>query len=310
MTEPTGSWQVRGLQLAYHAWGSPASPTVLCLHGFLDHGRSFEDMAASMSDRFHVVAPDFRGHGHSDWIGAGGYYHFPDYFGDIAALVEHLAVERVSIIGHSMGGSVTTGVAVILRDRVQGIIMLEGLGPPAEDMAVAPQRLRRWNDALRKPGCTGDVAERRAKRRPMPDLDAAVERLLMANPRLPKDRARRMAASFTEAADGGGVVWRYDPLHRTPAARPFGIDEVRHMWAAIEAPVLSLYGEHTPWSLPDIGARHVQLPQARCGIVAGAGHNLHHDRPEVIAAAAKAWLTGDRDGRLPAGIREVGPGLD
>jgi len=306
---PTGYADVRGLRIAYHTWGDPKQPAVLCLHGFLDHGRSYEDVAAPLSADYFVVAPDFRGHGHSDWIGAGGYYHFPDYFTDTYAVVEHLGLERVSIIGHSMGGSITTGVAVLLGDRVDAVMLLEGMGPPTEDLSVAPKRLRRWAQSLRNVDCKGDVAARRARRRVMADIGAAAHRLTMTNPRLPRPRAERMATTFTEPVEGG-VAWRYDPLHRTPSARPFGLEEVRHMWAAIEAPVLSLYGEHTPFSLLDIGERHQQLKSVRCAMVTAAGHNLHHDQPEVIAAAAQAWLTErGRAAPLTAGLVEVGVGL-
>src|SRR5260370_32799828 len=88
-------------------WGE-GDHVVVLIHGFLDHAwgwaRTVE--AGLQHPSLRVVAPDMRGHGDSDWIGAGGYYHFVDYLADLHALVEQLGGARLSLVGHSMGGSI------------------------------------------------------------------------------------------------------------------------------------------------------------------------------------------------------------
>lgn len=287
-------FSVRGLQLAYNEWGEKDRPLILYFHGFLDHGLSFAPIAEFVADSYYSVAIDFRGHGYSGWIGDGGYYHFMDYAADAWRLIEVLGPRDVHLVGHSMGGSVAVAIAALFGDRVKSIVLLEGMGPPSEDLSTAPDRLRRWVDALAEPHAVGDVATRRAARRSMKDLDEAVLRMRRINLRLSEERARALAAYGTEPAPDGGLVWRFDPLHRTPSARPFNIDEYRHHWSAITAPVLSLYGYSNEWWHEDLPARHGQIRDVQVGIVEDAGHNMHHDQPAVIASAVASWISGER----------------
>lgn len=302
LTPTTRTYEVRGLPLAYHVWGAEDAPTILCFHGFLDHGQSFAPVAELLQDDFRIIAVDFRGHGHSGWIGAGGYYHFHDYFTDVLTLVEHLGIERTSIIAHSMGGSVASGVASMAPDRFDGIIMLEGMGPPASSFDHTVMRLTDWWSATSERRLAGDVAHRRAARTKMANLDAAAERLRRINPLLPLDRALRFAASFSEPDDetGDQVVWRYDPLHRTPGPRGYYVDEVRQLWRAIKAPVLSLFGEMSRFP-NSVEERHAEIKDVRIASVPGVGHNIHHDRPDLVAAAARSWFV-DGERRLATGL--------
>lgn len=294
----THRYPVRGLSLAWHEWGPQEGPVVLCVHGFLDHGRSWAAVGEDLGGELRVVAPDIRGHGESDWVGPGGYYHFYDYFHDVRRLVSHLGDPSVLLVGHSMGGSVVTGVATLLGEKVRGMVLLEGMGPPFSDLSKTQERLRRWNQSLLHPDLEGGPAERASARKVMGSVADAAERLRRYNPRLPAPRARALAESFTEPAPTGGVVWRYDPLHRTPAAKPFVLQEASALWQAIQAPTVSLFGEKgfTPEGL---AARHALLTRVRVGTIAGAGHNLHHERPELVADVIRRLHRSGEPGLAP-----------
>jgi pimeloyl-ACP methyl ester carboxylesterase len=303
-----GSAFVRGLEIAYHVFGDRDRPTILALHGFLDHARSFEPIAEALSPRYSLVALDFRGFGESSWIGAGGYYHFVDYVEDATRVLELLpANPPIPILAHSMGGGVAVMLAATKPDRISTLVLLEGMGPPAETMDVAPYRLRRWLEELGEDAVKGSADERRRARRPMRALDDAVERLRRTNPRMTEERARALAEAGTERTDSG-LVWRFDPLHRTPSARPYHREEYQHFLRSLEIPVLSLYGSASEWALPDIGERHADLRQAKVGLVDGAGHNIHHDRPDVVAAVLERWLSNERR-EPPPGVVATSPDL-
>ena len=189
------------MRLAYHVFGPADGRPLLCVHGFLDHGQSFRFLAEQLPS-FRVVAPDVRGHGASDWVGPGGYYHFYDYYDDARALVDALGWSQFALLGHSMGGSIATGLAALEADRVEALIVLEGMGPSFADLSKSVDRLRGWSFVMRKAPHAEGPEGRRAARRVMADVDAAARRLRAVNPRLAADRARGLAETFTEPVEG------------------------------------------------------------------------------------------------------------
>jgi len=298
------TFSVRGLPLAYSVWGDQQKAAekgvLFCFHGFLDHGHSFATIARALTSELPVIAVDFRGFGHSGWLGDGGYYHFLDNVADAVLLHAALGSPPVHLLAHSMGGSVATAFASARPELVRSLILLEGMGPPREDLDLAPVRLRRWIESLADPVLAGPAMQRRAARKPMRDVSEAAERMIRTNPRLPRDRALELATYGSEDDPRGGVVWRFDPLHRTPGARPFNADEYAHHWREVKAPVLSLYGDASEWMLADLAERHALLASCVMGTVVNAGHNIHHDQPDVVADAVRAWVRGEQ--ALPAGI--------
>jgi len=85
--------------LEWEAPGPDGDHTVLVLHGFLDFACSFVPfIEAGLAERFHVLAPDLRGHGDSDRVGPGGFYHFSDYLADLHDLLHKKARKRLSIV--------------------------------------------------------------------------------------------------------------------------------------------------------------------------------------------------------------------
>ncbi|MBI2373288.1 MAG: alpha/beta hydrolase [Deltaproteobacteria bacterium] len=294
---------VRGLRIAVHELGELEAPPVLALHGFMDHGLSFRGVATALAGRLRLVAPDFRGHGRSDWVGPGCSYHFYDYYSDLLTVIDRMGLEDVSILGHSMGGSAACGLSALLEERVKAMVLLEGVGPPAEEADTAPDRLLRFALSLGRDWAQGDPESRRRGRRPMRSVEDAAERMRGLNPRLQRETALELAEDATEPAEGGRV-WRFDPLHRAPSSRPFRADEFTSFLRRSQARVLSLLGAESELVLPDLEERHAALRDVRIGRVRGAGHNLHHDHPNVVAEAMVSWFLGPSH-ELPEGIDEV-----
>ena len=97
-------------------------------------------MAEALRHDYHIIAPDLRGHGDSQWM-LGGSYNQLDYVYDIAQLVRQIADEPITIIGHSLGGAISLTYTGLYPERVRKLIAIEGLGPsPAMLAARLAQR--------------------------------------------------------------------------------------------------------------------------------------------------------------------------
>ena len=120
-----------GLRHNLLEWDGKGHTTLLCLHGFLDLSWGFAPIAPALAAAgYHVVAPDLRGHGDTEWVGAGGYYHFMDYLHDVADLVDAVAREELVLLGHSMGGSIAALFAGVFPGRTRRIVVMEGMRLP------------------------------------------------------------------------------------------------------------------------------------------------------------------------------------
>ncbi len=274
---------VRANGLAHHVveW-RPTHPsaTLLLAHGFLDLAWSWNPLAEHLAARgIRCVAWDWRGHGETEHIGSGGYYHFPDYVLDLDELSPQLADEPVHLLGHSMGGTVSTMYAGLRGARLRSLTLLEGIGPPPWPFERTPEKFEAWLDGMAKLGAKEE--------RPMASLDTAVARLRVQNPRLKDDFGHFLALKSTRATEAG-YVWRFDRRHRTTAPMPFRVELLAAFLRRISVPVLYVAGERG-FRVPDEAERLAQVPTPVTQVVLpGAGHMLHRDEP---AAIADAWLT-------------------
>jgi len=276
---------VRGLRYHVRRWrGDPARRMVL-LHGWMDVSASFQFLVDALRPDWDVHAPDWRGYGLSQWSGADSYW-FPDYMGDLDALLDQIQPDRpVNLVGHSLGGNVAGLYAGVRPGRVAKFVNLEGFGMPATKAEQAPRRYARWMDELR-------VAP---KLRPYPDYAALADRMQRNNARLTRERAEFLARHWgSEAADG--VVLRSDPAHKLVNANLYRVDEAFACWKQVTAPVLWVDAEDSE-TLKRIGlsaeehaARRGAFRDLRYVTVPDAGHMLHHDQPERVARLIEEFL--------------------
>ncbi|WP_159819262.1 alpha/beta fold hydrolase [Colwellia sp. 20A7] len=108
------------MNLHYVDWGNPSAPPLLLVHGGKDHCRSWDWVAEELSKDWHVIAPDLRGHGDSDWTPDGNYTQISFVY-DIAQLIHQMQLEPVTIVAHSMGGMVCSRYAGIYPDNVKSL---------------------------------------------------------------------------------------------------------------------------------------------------------------------------------------------
>ncbi len=279
---------VRGLRYNVRHWGEPDAPPVFFFHGWMDSSATFQFVVDALEREWHVIAPDWRGYGATQWLGTA--YQFADYYGDLDALLTHYSPDRPArLVGHSMGANIASIYASVRPQRVSQVALLDFLGLPEADPAEAPAQLRKWLDGV------ADGPARRA----YPDHDAFARRLMQANPRLSQERANFLARHIGRRRDDGQVEIAADPWHKVRSAKPYRLDEAMACWRAIEAPALMLIADrgyiHDRFDgIPGECQRRLDcFAQARVVTIRDAGHNIQHDQPEQVAAALEEFLTRD-----------------
>ncbi len=227
-----------------------------------------------------MLACDLRGHGDSDWIGAGGYYHFLDYVADLDDVIRQRARTRVVLVGHSMGGSISGYYAGTRPERLAGLALLEGLGPPDQSATDGPSRTAAWIESWRAA---------RGKQKVLPDLDEAVRRLRRNDELLDPALARRLAEAGTRPVEGG-LAWKHDPLHVSMGPYAYRLETAKRYWQRITCPVLCVDGARSRLNLPEPerAARRASFANVRHLILDEAGHALQRHQPAKLAEAVLA----------------------
>ena len=122
------------LRLHYVDWGNPDAPPMILIHGGRDHCRNWDWVAEQFRDDYHIIAPDLRGHGDSQWM-VGGAYSQIDYVYDIAQLLRQKNMAPVTVVGHSLGGSISLLYTALHPENVNKLMAIEGMGPPPSMIA-------------------------------------------------------------------------------------------------------------------------------------------------------------------------------
>lgn len=285
---------LRGLSQRVLRWGDAQAPKLFLLHGWMDVAASFQFLVDALHHDWHVIAPDLRGFGQSEWNPQG--YWFADYIADLEALLDHYApAEPIKLIGHSLGGNVVLHYAGARPERIAKVVSLEGFGIPAEEASLAPTKLAKWLDALRSPIGFTDYA----------DIEAVAARLMKNNPRLARDKALFLAQEWAEIGADGRARLRSDPRHKLPFPTVYRMEEVYAIWRRIRAPTLWIAalqshipkwlndhpeGEGAPETLAGVRRRLAHISDATLVTIADASHMLHHDQPVAVAHAIETFL--------------------
>ena len=136
------------LRLHYVDWGNPEAPPLLLVHGGRDHCRNWDWVAQALRDDLHIICPDLRGHGDSQWSPDGN-YAMSSYIYDLDQLIHQQGLAPVTIVAHSLGGNICLRYSGIFPDKVRKLVAIEGLGPSPKVIAerretTMAERMREW----------------------------------------------------------------------------------------------------------------------------------------------------------------------
>lgn len=275
------------LRLHYVDWGNESAPALLLIHGGRDHCRNWDWVAERLADRYHIVAPDLRGHGDSEWA-LGGSYNEINYVYDIAQLVHQKQMAPVTIIAHSLGGSIALLYAGLFPETVKQVVAIEGLGPSPDMLrkmrsTSIDQRMRNWITTRR------EGAGRTARK--YPTFEDAVARMKDENKHLDDAQARHLTLHGAVQNEDGTYSWKFDNFVRLGGG-PAGLanEDQHHIWSCITAPVLLIRGTESWASDPSVDGRIAHFKNARLANIAHAGHWSHHDQLDVFMEHVNGFL--------------------
>jgi len=270
---------LRGLRYHIREWGEPNAPLLVLLHGWMDVSASWQFMVDHLQRDWHVVAPDWRGFGLTEYAGEPSGYWFPDYYADLDALLDHFSPEQpVNLVGHSMGGVNAMIYSGVRPHRIQRLVNLEGVGLPGPPPERAPERLARWMDELRDPPRLKTYA----------DLKEIQARLQKTNARLSDEKAEWLAGHWSRQEADGRYSILADPAHKIANPYLYRVDEVVATWACITAPILFVMARQSEAvgrveRMKDYPQRLAAIRDLRRAWLDEAGHMMHHDQPVRIA---------------------------
>jgi pimeloyl-ACP methyl ester carboxylesterase len=274
------------LRLHYVDWGNPDRPPLVLLHGGRDHCRNWDWTAAALRDDWHVIAPDLRGHGDSQWSQDGS-YTMAGFLYDLAQLVHQQRLVPVTIIAHSLGGNIALRYAGIYPESVARIVAIEGLGPPPSVLAryrakTIAERMDEWIGAQR--GLAGRLPRR------YPSIEDAFRRLQEENPHLSAEQARHLTVHGVNQNEDGTYSWKFDNYVRAWPPYDMRGRDIQLLWSRIACPTLLLYGKESRSGNPAEDGRAKPFPNARVIGIDGAGHWLHHDRLSEFLRIVREFL--------------------
>jgi len=272
------------LKLHYVDWGNADKPPLLLIHGGRDHARNWDWVAEDLRRDFHVIAPDLRGHGDSQWA-VGGSYAMVDYTLDVDQLLRALGINEITVIGHSLGGSIALQYTGTYADKVKKVVAIEGLGPPPEMLKQNPpahQRMKVWIGEMRA------LARRHPHR--YASLDEAVARMQEANPRLTPEQARHLTVYGCYRDEDGTYLWKFDNYVRATSPYLFNMQDAFDIWTQVTCPVLLLRGTESWASDPELDGRAKAFRDYTFFNIEKAGHWVHHDQLAIFLKLVREFL--------------------
>jgi pimeloyl-ACP methyl ester carboxylesterase len=275
-----------GLELHLLEWSSEGVPMLL-IHGFGNEAHIWDDFAPVVAEHYRVLALDLRGHGDSAWDPEGR-YDYEDQMADLDCLTAALGIDRMVVVGHSLGGRVSMLYAGRHPEKFAGLVIVDS-APELEARGIVRIRM--------------EVEEHRD---PSFQSIREYEDILAHNyPAATPDALKRMAKNGLKQREDGRYVLKMDTAYRSATAAGMDAAELaareqenaRAMWTALEklpCPTLVVRGAASDIVSADVADRMVDdvLRDGRLAIVPQAGHSVMTDNPDAFAKAVGEFVLG------------------
>ncbi len=268
----TSRISLAGCDCALVEWNPEGRVTVFALHGWLDNLASFESLSRNMPE-VRLIAVDFPGHGHSAHLPENLTYHFIDGLYLLDDLARHYRLESINILGHSMGGAISTLYAAGAAERVNKLVLIDSLGP----LTIEPERSV---ELIRK-----SISQRRIlnqKRKPIySDFETALQ--ARAEVSLIKKSLIQPVVERGLSRVEQGYTWRADSRLRTIAPVRMSEEQLNATLLQITADVLLVEGSEGFLINNKVFQQRKQNFNKLESVVLEGGHHVHLE--QVLACS-------------------------
>jgi len=270
----------RWINLAAKRVHKDSGQPVIALHGWLDNAASFGPLVPLLPN-LDILALDLAGHGLSDHRPAGQHYHFVDFVADVIAAANTANWSRFSLIGHSMGAGIASLIAASFPERVERLVLIEGLGPWGDDPNDCASHLAEATQQI--------LAAPETKKRYYSSLEPIIRARMQAG-NLGKTAARLLVERNT-TSDSNGVYWRTDPRLRYRSPIYITEEQVQAFLPCIKAPTLfirdieRIVPAQYNWNQRETLIANLQV------VKLSGGHHLHMENPAPVAEAIRDFFS-------------------
>ena len=264
--------EIDGLRLHVQDYGAAGKPPMLCVHGGGANAHWYDFVAQGFNADYHVRAVDLRGHGDSEWDNSNPpNYDYTRHAADIHELTEKLDLRDFVLIGHSMGGMVSSVYAATYPGRARALIVVDS------NLVMSPERIASFQA----------VADRPAREYASQEKFIANYRVRPGGSTAPPEALRHIAQHSGRRFDDGR--WRHKVDRRVYANREL-VDSFA-LWNRIRIPSLLMKAGRsmrmTPEAIAEIKSR---APQVAMTVVPDADHHITLDNPSGFIRAARHFL--------------------
>ena len=263
--------EIAGLRLRIQDYGTAGKPPMLCLHGGAANAHWYDFVAHGFIADYHMRAVDLRGHGDSDWDrSASPDYTYRRQAADVHELTQKLDLRDFILIGHSMGGMISSVYTATYPGRAKALIVVDS------NLVFTPERIANYNILGNREG-----------------REYATQEEFIANYRVrprgstaPSEILRHIARHGGRRFEDGR--WRHKADRNVYVNREL-VDSFG-LWNRIRIPALYMKADHgraTPEMIAELTSR---APQLKVATVADSDHHITLDNPAGFIRAVREFL--------------------
>jgi pimeloyl-ACP methyl ester carboxylesterase len=278
-------FEIFGRKMTAKLWGNPDGYPTLAVHGWLDNANTFDRLAPLLPE-LNIIALDLAGHGNSDHRAPGVQYQHGDYVLDIMAVVESLHWEKFNLIGHSMGGQISSVIAATFPERINRAFMIDGFA--AEGTYSDEDRVAGNRQAIEKM-----LTSQNRTTKVFKDTETMALRVTEATDQT-LDAARVLVSRGHQVVEGG-VSWRTDPRIRYPSSSRFTRSQLNLMLKQSTSPALLIVAEQGDrWYQGEVAVSELHHPNLTVIRIPGP-HHIHLEAEYVnqVADLAQSFFELD-----------------